>query len=79
MLDLQKNCEDSVDSSPIPHTQFPCYQYLLLYSTFTTTVESLLIVKVHTSFICPQFSPHVLFLFQCPLQDIMLHLIVMSP
>lgn len=49
----KKICGDSVDSSPIPHTQFPCYQYLPLYSIFTTTVESLLIVKVHTSFICP--------------------------
>ena len=42
------------------------------------SIDTLLLIKVHTLFRFLKFLPNVLFLFQGPIQDAALHLVVMS-
>lgn len=44
-----------------------------------TNTESVLLINVHTSVRFPQFSHDVLFLYQDPIQDSTLYLVVKSP
>lgn len=54
------------------------YINTIYYNESISKVTSLL-TKVHTLFVLPCFVHTVLFLFQDPIQDTTLHLIIMSP
>ena len=80
ILHLQKHCEDSTESSHMPHTKLPLLltSYICMVHLSQLVNNDRLLTKVHTLFRFPSFLPTILFLFQDLIQDSTLHVVIMS-